>query len=74
MAIPRHSSISSEVDANWLMQVDDGVSENDPPKTRQSLLPSFQIKPCRLRHRSRKNCSSQNEKIATRFFALSSSC
>ena len=65
MAVPQCSSISSDVDENWLMQVDDGVSKKDLSKTRQSVLPSLQINPCELRYKSGNNCSSQHGNTAT---------
>ena len=47
------------------MQVENGVSKKDLSKTRQSLLPSLQIRPCSVRHRSGKNRSSQHGNAAT---------
>ena len=63
MAVPQCSSISSVFDANLLKQVENGISKKDPSKTRRSVLPSLQIKPCGERHRSWKNFSSQHGNI-----------
>ena len=71
MPVPRCSSISSEVDENWLMQVDNGVSKKDPSKTRRSLLAPFQTKPCGVRHESGKNFYSQNGNASTHFLRSS---
>ena len=60
MTVPQRSSISSDVDANWLMHVDNVVSKEDSSKSRRSLLPSLQIKPFRVRHMSGKNYSNQH--------------
>ena len=65
MAVPCCSSIFSDVDTNWLMHMENGVSKKDPSKTRQSIFPYLQIKPCGVRYRSGKNCSSQHGNDST---------
>ena len=47
------------------MQVKNSVSKKDPSKTRRSLLPSLEIKPCGARYRSGNNCSGHNVNAAT---------
>ena len=60
MDVPKCNSISSDIDANWLTQAENGVSRKGPSKTRRSFLNSLQIKPCGMRCKSRNKFSIQN--------------
>ena len=71
MSEPQCSSMSSVVEASFLMQVENSVSRKDPSNARRSILHSLQIRSCGLRCKSGMNFSSQNRNAAT-FLLLSS--
>ena len=53
------------------MKVENGVSKKDLSKTRRSLLPSLQIKPCGVRCRSGESFSIQHGNSAKRLLRSS---
>ena len=52
---PRWIYTSSFMEANFLMQMDNGVSKKEQSKTRQYFLPSLCVKLCEVRHESGKS-------------------
>ena len=71
MAYPQCSSIPSVVEANSLMQSENGVSRKDPSNTRKSCLPSLQIKPCGGMRKSGKNISSHHGNVTSQLLRSS---
>ena len=59
------------VEVKVLMQMEKGVSMNEPSKTRWSFLPSLHTRQCGVKNRSGKKHSSQHGKGATCFLCSS---
>ena len=53
------------------MRMEEGVSKNEPSKTRRSFLPTLKIRPCGTRHVSEKKRSSQHESSTACFLCSS---